>query len=132
MIPAGLSARSRRLWREITEEYRLQPGEMLIFEQQLHTLDELAELEKIKAEVVERGELFTTTNTGQVRPHPVLAEARALRELLQKQAMALDFPMPEHDFGGKKPHKPCSGASKRAQKAAQARWGTGGGAPSAG
>jgi hypothetical protein len=124
--PAGLSARSRQLWRQITTEFVLTPGDLLIFEQQLRTLDDIAELEEHKAFVYASGEMFHRTRSGLLKPHPVFGEIRALREQLQKQAAALDFPMPEADASGRRPHKPRSATTTKAQKAAQARWGTSG------
>jgi DNA-binding protein H-NS len=122
MTPTGLSARSRALWQAVNKEFRLLPGELLIFEQQLRTLDDLAAKEKVKAQVIARGEEYHVTKADAVRPHPVFAEIQTLRELLQKQAAALDFPILEADLSGRKPHKPRSAASKKAQAAAQARW----------
>jgi hypothetical protein len=130
MTPTGLSAASRRLWRRVTEEFELAPGELLIFESLCRTRDELAELQTVAAEVAEAGELFQETNTGQVKPHPVLEEIRRHRVLLERQAASLNLP---HLPGTKPVYKPPSAASNRARKAAMARWGTrGDSSPAAG
>lgn len=125
MTPTGLSAVSRRLWRQVTEEFALAPGELLIFEALCRTSDELVQLEKVAAEVAATGELFAENNTGQLKPHPVLEEIRRHRVLLERHTAVLNLPHLSADSGNKSAHKPASIASVRARKAAQARWGKG-------
>jgi hypothetical protein len=126
MAPQGLSARSRRLWREVTAEFELPPGGLLVFEALCRTSDELAQLEKLAAEVLESGEAWHENNAGALRPHPVFEEIRRHRVLQEKHAAALNLPHLLGDSGTKTPHKSGSAASDRARKAAQARWGSGG------
>jgi hypothetical protein len=124
VIPQGLSARSRRVWREVTEENELSADAALVFEAVLRTWDDLAQFEKAAAEVIEAGEMFHETNTGLVKAHPVFEEIRRHRALLERHAAALNLPLPD-DLGIKRAQKTRSAASAHAQKAAQARWGRG-------
>jgi hypothetical protein len=126
VAPQGLSAASRRLWRQVTDELELSSDALLIFEALLRTSDELAQLEKLAAEVLEAGEAFHENNAGNIRPHPAFEEVRRHRAQLEKHAAALNLPHLLGDSSIRTPHKPPSAASKHAQKAAQARWGTGG------
>jgi hypothetical protein len=123
MAPQGLSAASRRLWRQVTEEFELTRGEMLIFRALCRTSDELAQLEKLADEVLEAGEAFHENSAGAIRPHPVFEEIRRHRALLERHAAALNLSYPGDDSGTKSADKPPSLASVRARKAAQARWG---------
>ena len=121
MAPQGLSARSRRLWREVTSESELSSDALMVFEAVLRTWDDLANFEKVAAEVVAAGEMFHETSTGLVKPHPVFEEIRRHRALLERQAAALDLSLPDDELSSRR----RSTASNRARKAAQARWNRG-------
>lgn len=126
MIPSGLSARSRRLWRQVLAEFELAPGEIMIFEELLHTSDELARLENLAAEL---GELTVETTTGVVRTHPVFDQLLRHRATQAKLAEQLNLPhlagenwAKKGQSGAENATKPASLASVRARKAAQVRW----------
>jgi hypothetical protein len=94
----------------------------LIFEALCRTSDELAQLEKLAAEVLEAGEVFHENKAGALRPHPVFEEVRRHRVLLERHTSALNLPYLGDDSGTKSGQRPASLRSVRARKAAQARW----------
>lgn len=87
--PTGLKAAGRRLWTEVTGPYVLTPAELAMLEQACRTADELDRLERA---VRALPDLTTTGSTGQLRPHPLLAELRAHRQLLERLTAALNLP----------------------------------------
>ncbi len=83
-----------------------------MLEQACRTADELDRLERA---VRALPDLTTTGSTGQLRPHPLLAELRAHRQLLERLTAALNLPDDEQPAG-------LRPAQKHAQQAARARW----------
>jgi hypothetical protein len=73
----GLRVAGRRFWAAVADQLVLNPGEIALLEQAARTADELDRLERA---VRALPELTTTGSTGQIRPHPLLAEVRALGE----------------------------------------------------
>jgi hypothetical protein len=65
----------------VAESYVLSPAELAMLEQAARTADELDRLERA---VRALPELTTTGSTGQLKPHPFLAEVRAHRQLLER------------------------------------------------
>jgi hypothetical protein len=110
--PAGLKASGKRLWSAVTESFVLNPGELSMLEQACRTSDELARLE---AAVRALPELTTTGSTGQIKPHPLLAEARAHRLLLERLVGALSLPDQDEESG-------LRPGQRHAQRAAEGRW----------
>jgi hypothetical protein len=90
----------------------LNAGEFAMLEQACRTADELDRLERA---VRALPSLITTGSTGQPKPHPLLAEARAHRQLLERLVGALSLP-DEDEESGLRP------GQRHAQKAANARW----------
>jgi hypothetical protein len=80
--------------------------------QACRTADELDRLEKA---VRALPDLVTTGSTGQLKPHPLLAEVRAHRLLLERLTSALNLPDDDQEVGDR-------GATKHARRAAQGRW----------
>jgi hypothetical protein len=84
-----------------------------MLEQAARTADELDRLEKA---VRKLPELVTTGSTGQLKPHPLLAEVRAHRLLLERLTGALNLPDDDQEVG-------LRPGQKHARRAAQGRWG---------
>ena len=111
-LPSGLRAAGKRLWAAVAESFVLNPGELAVLEQACRTADELDRLERA---VRQLDSLTTTGSTGQIKPHPLLAEARAHRLLLERLVGALALP----DEGEEQGLRP---GQKHAQRAARGRW----------
>lgn len=115
-FPAGLKARGRSVWREITAVYVLDPAETALLVELCRTVDELDRLTAAMAEespVVEG-------STGQPKAHPLLGEIRLHRKLAESLSAALALPVAGESVGRKR--------STGARIAAQARWKNGKGA----
>src|SRR5512133_1598078 len=110
--PTGLRTAGKRLWAAVIESFVLNPGELSMLEQACRTADELDRLERA---VRALPELTTTGSTGQLKPHPLLAEVRAHRLLLERLTTALNLPDEDQDVG-------LRGSSRHAQRAACGRW----------
>ena len=110
--PTCLKTSGKRLWVAVAESFVLNPGELAMLEQACRTADELDRLERA---VRALPELTTAGSTGQVKPHPLLAEVRAHRLLLERLTGSLNLP-DEDEEQGLRP------GQKHAQKAAQVRW----------
>jgi hypothetical protein len=111
-LPSGLRAAGKRLWAAVAESFVLNPGEFAMLEQACRTADELDRLERA---VRALPDLVTTGSTGQLKPHPLLAEVRAHRLLLERLTTALNLP-DEDEESGLRP------GQRHAQRAAQGRW----------
>jgi hypothetical protein len=83
-----------------------------MLEQACRTSDELDRLERA---VRALPDLVTTGSTGQLKPHPLLAEVRAHRLLLERLTTALCLPNQDEEFG-------LRPGQKHAQRAADGRW----------
>lgn len=110
--PAGLKAPGRRLWLSVADRYVLTASELAMLEQACRTSDELDRLERA---VRALPELVTTGSTGQIRPHPLLAEVRAHRLLLERLTSALCLPNEDEEVG-------LTPGQKHGRRAIQARW----------
>jgi hypothetical protein len=109
--PTGLQPPGLKLWHAVVDRYELSPAEVEVLGQACLTCDELDRLEH---EVRELPRLVTTGSTGQVRPHPLLAEVRAHRQLLERLASALALPVEGEEVG--------IAVSAQHSRAVQARW----------
>jgi hypothetical protein len=110
--PPGLKASGRRLWAAVTGPYVLTPAEVEMLGQACRTADELDRLERA---VRELSDLVTTGSTGQLKPHPLLAEVRAHRTLLERLTTALNLPDDTEEVGSR-------AGSRHARRAAEGRW----------
>jgi hypothetical protein len=110
--PACFEASGKRLWAAVTEPYILTPAELANLEEACHTADELDRLEMV---VRKLPDLTTRGSTGQIRPHPLLAEVRAHRALLQRLMEGLNLPDQDQKIG-------LRAGARHAAKAARARW----------
>src|SRR5829696_3615095 len=90
----------------------LTPAELEMLGQACRTRDELDRLERA---VRALPELTTTGSTGQLRPHPLLAEVRAHRQLLQRLVDSLNLPDEHQEIG-------LRAGARHARKAAIGRW----------
>jgi hypothetical protein len=112
MPPTGLKASGKRLWAEVTGPYILTPAELVTLAEACRTVDELDRLEKA---VRALPQLITTGSTGQLRPHPLLAEVRAHRQLLERLTSVLNLPDNDQEVGRRV-------GARQARTAARARW----------
>jgi hypothetical protein len=96
----------------VVDKYILTASELAMLEQAARTADELDRLERA---VRALPALTTRGSTGQIRPHPLLAEVRAQRQLLERLTTALALPNVDQDQGS-------SAAQRHARRAAVARW----------
>lgn len=96
----------------VTATYVLTPAELSMLEQACRTTDELDRWEKAMRALPS---LVTTGSTGQEKVHPLLAEVRAHRLLLERLRTALSLPAEGEDVG-------LRPGQKHGQKAANARW----------
>ena len=110
--PTGLSAAGRALWLAVVGEFVLTPAELESLRQACRTADEVDRLERA---VRKLPELTVRGSTGQPRAHPLLAEVRSHRLLLERLCGSLNLPDETQDVG-------LRGSSRHAQKAARVRW----------
>lgn len=109
--PARLGSAGRRLWREMVDEYEFDSRELVVLEAACRQRDDLAALE----EEIREGGVIVEGSRGQPRLAQAVTEARQGRLALSKLLDALALPVGEGDV-------PTTGASRRAQKAANIRW----------
>jgi hypothetical protein len=114
--------RGRKFWQAIVDEFEPSSSELEMLAEACRTLDELDELRRSVA----ADGATVVGSRGQTRVHPALGELRQSRAELRRLLDALGIPAPAGEV-------PTAGgvislASRRAQKAARARWGAAGGA----
>jgi hypothetical protein len=110
--PRGLDVAGRRLWRAVADGYDLGPDELQRLREAAFVADEL---ERLRAALRDAPSLITIGSQGQPKPHPLLAQARAHRVVLDRLLTGLNLP-DEGEAVGLMP------AQRRAQRAATARW----------
>lgn len=106
--PRGLDKRGRRLWRQVTGAYLLRPDELILLENACKCVDLIANLEA----GMEGQPLIVRGSMGQEREHPLLAEARQQRALLNRTLAQLDLPDQDNGAARVNQHR----------EAAQSRW----------
>lgn len=115
--PDDLGDEGAALWRELVRalppDWEFDPRELTAIKQAARQMDEIATLER---ELNESGRMITGA-AGQLKPNPLIAELRAQRLAVVKMLGVLALP------GGETGEQVFSGASERARKAAEARWG---------
>jgi hypothetical protein len=110
--PNGMRASGKRLWMSVAEKYVLTAAEVEMLGQACRTADELDKLERA---VRALPELTVQGSMGQPKPHPLLAEVRAHRLLLERLTTALALPDEDQEVG-------LRPGQRHAQKAARGRW----------
>jgi hypothetical protein len=108
--PPGLGLAGRALWRATVAEFELNPAELALLGGAGRTADTLAAL----TTALNDAPVIVTGSTGQPRAHPLLAEARAQRRVLDQLCRALALPLAGEDVGRRR--------SPSAREAAIARW----------
>jgi hypothetical protein len=100
-----------RLKESVLTEFELNAGELVLLDRAAALTDELV---RIEAELVSRP-LVVSGSRGQDSAHPLLREHRQHSEILQRLIEAIGLPFAGEDEGE-------SARSKRARRAAEARW----------
>jgi hypothetical protein len=89
--PPGLGIAGKRLWRNTSELYELNPTETVVLGEICHILDEITMLE---AALASQRSLTTKGSRGQVVAHPLLGELRQHRAILRSLVRQLGLPDP--------------------------------------
>ena len=110
--PRGLGARGRAFWRQVVAGYELEGHHVEVLREVCRLLDRADAL----AAAVQRDGEVVPGSTGQPRLHPALAEQRQTAVAVARLLDALGLDVEEE--------KPESATSRKARRAAEARWGT--------
>jgi hypothetical protein len=108
--PEGLAEGGRALWRAITGEYELSPGELETLRQACRVTDLLARLDA----VLMTEDPVQESAAGTPKAHPLLAASADQRRLLAGLFRDMALPMPDEAEGHRR--------APAAVAAAQARW----------
>lgn len=115
--PRNLSARARRLWRDVLQRYSLRVDELVLLEQAWRTLDDL---DRVSDEL--RGaELVVPGSMKQPTAHPLLLEARGLRTVFAAHLRQLGLPDVDGTVGAAQPTQQATAARARWDKVAAER-----------
>ena len=109
-IPTGLGKAGKALWRQITNEWELDPRELALLTAACRQTDDVALLEVALA----KDGLITVGSMGQPRLNAVITELRQSR--LAAAKLLVDLRLPSEDAA------PMTAAQQRASKAARRRW----------
>ena len=110
-MPAGLGAAGKSIWKRLNSELEFSAREVIVLEQACRVADTVAILEAL----IEREGTSSTGSRNQARLNPALSELRQSRLTLLRLLSAIDVP-----DGAEVPR---TAASRRAQRAADVRWG---------
>jgi len=109
--PKGFGPAGRDLWRKVTSAFELDGHELPGLELAASQIDDVHRLE----ELLERDGMISTGSTGQQRLSQVVAELRQSRLAASQLLDALALPLDDSGVA-------ASPATKRARRAAEARW----------
>jgi len=107
--------RGRKFWQRVVGEWECSPAELELLAEACRTLDELQALRR----AVAREGATVAGSTGQRRAHPALTELRLGRGELRRLLDALGL---EAAVGAEEGGEVVTLASRKAQRAARARW----------
>jgi hypothetical protein len=114
-VSDGLGKAGRGLWEKVTEQvpdgYEL---DALEAERLLRACQCADDLERLDAVVAKDGAMQTGSR-GQMRVHPALAEARALRSVMQRFLAGIKLAEPDDEAND-------TPGQRQARRAARARW----------
>lgn len=108
--PAGLKAKGKRLWSEVTGAYQLRSDELDVLEDVCREADLIDKIEQELASA----DLMTTGSMGQIVVNPLIAEARQHRATKMSLWKRLALPDPVASE--------VPAASNQQRAAAQSRW----------
>lgn len=108
--PAGLKAKGKRLWSEVTGAYQLRSDELDVLEDVCREADLIDKIEQELASA----DLMTTGSMGQMVVNPLIAEARQHRATKMSLWKRLALPDPAASE--------VPAASNQQRAAAQSRW----------
>ena len=114
-VPEGLGVRGLRLWESTTADFELTESEQTLLVEAARLVDEI---DVMAAALAEDGPTVTGSR-GQVRPHPLLAEARAHRMAVARLLRQLGALEPEQHQA--EPDRKMT-RSESGRKAANVRW----------
>jgi P27 family predicted phage terminase small subunit len=116
--PSDLATRGRgrRFWKRVVSEWECSPAELELLAEACRTLDEL---DVLRRAVAKEGATVAGSQ-GQRRAHPALSELRQARGELRRLLEALGIPAAVAASG--EVEGVVSLASRRATRAARARW----------
>lgn len=112
--PPHLDTAGRSLWRSVIGAYDLRADELVVLTHACRTADLLGRIQEAMA-----GQLTTPGASGQMRPHPLLVEARQQRLALASMLKQLRLP---DDPGAARAVAGGQARSVQARAAARARW----------
>lgn len=113
--PSRLGTAGSSLWRALTADYEFRVDELVVLEAACRTADTLT---LIDAALVD-APLTVPGSMGQLREHPLLAEARQQRQGLARLLRQLDIPDEGSGLGAAR----AAARSSRGRRLASARWG---------
>jgi P27 family predicted phage terminase small subunit len=108
--PKDLQVEGRKLWRQVVDEFELNPVELALLYQLCLTVDELAAM---KADLAEMGTIVAGSRN-QPRVNPLLGAIVSHRKLADQLAVALGLPLAGEAVGRRR--------SAAAKQAVNSRW----------
>ena len=106
-LPKDLKARGKALFRAITDQYVLDPAEVVLLHQLCCAVDTL---DRLHADLAEMG-VTVSGSTGQPRVNPVCLEIREQVKLVDRLQMALALPVADEKIG-KRRHPQAKAAAR--------------------